>query len=101
MKKKPHEVELLSDTSPDAELVQLEILRRKTPGERLEMVNSLNKTLRGLMMGGIARRDPDFTEKQRQRKLMDLLLGESLAETVFGAADFSSRVSAEELKDDG
>lgn len=96
MKKKPHEVDLLSDTSRDAELVQLEILRKKTPGERMLMVGSLNATVRGFMLGGIALRHPEFTDKQRNRKLMDLLLGESLAETVYGSPDYSSSRAAEE-----
>lgn len=101
MKKKPHEVDLLSDTSRDAELVQLEILRKKTPGERLELADNLSATVRAFMMGGIALRHPDLTEGQRHRKLMDLLLGEPLAETVYGKADYSCRRSTEEIEHDG
>ncbi|MBS1989954.1 MAG: hypothetical protein JSS83_05510 [Cyanobacteria bacterium SZAS LIN-3] len=84
LKKKPHEVKTYSDTSREAELVQLEILRRKSPAEKLQMVNSLNNTMRTLMLSGIALRHPEFNEEQRRRKLMDQLLGEALAKEVYG-----------------
>ncbi len=89
VKKKPHEVKPLSDTSRDAELVQLEILRKKSPAEKLRMVNHLNDTMRRLMMSGIALRHPEFSEDQRRRKLMDQLLGEALAEAVYGPPNYS------------
>ncbi len=86
---KPHEVKPHSDTSPEAELVQLEILRKKTPAEKLQMVSRLNATLRTLMLSGIAMRHPDFSEEQRRRKMMDQLLGETLAEAVYGPPNYS------------
>lgn len=89
MKKKPHEVKPLSDTSREAERVQLEILRKKSPAEKLRMVSDLNDTSRTLMMSGIALRHPELNEQQRRRKLMDQLLGESLAETVYGPPNYS------------
>jgi len=101
VKKKPHEVDLLTDTSRDAELVQLEILRKKTPGERLEMVISLNRTMRALMLSGIALRHPAFNEEQRHRKLMDQLLGEDLAEKVFGQPNYPGNISREATEHNG
>jgi hypothetical protein len=89
LKKKPHEVMPYSDTSREAELVQLEILRKKSPAEKLQMVNSLNNTMRTLMMSGIALRHPEFTKEQCRRKLMDQVLGEALAEAVYGPPDYS------------
>ncbi|MDZ4833448.1 MAG: hypothetical protein SGJ27_06680 [Candidatus Melainabacteria bacterium] len=91
MKKKPHEVKPLSDTSREAEQVQLEILRKKSPAEKLRMVSQLNDTVRTLMMSGIALRHPELNEEQCRRKLMDQVLGETLAETVYGPPNYSIR----------
>jgi hypothetical protein len=88
-KKKPHEVKPHIDTSREAEQVQLEILRKKSPADRLRMVSHLNDTMRTLMMSGIALRHPELNEKQHRRKLMDQLLGETLAEAVYGPSNFS------------
>ena len=88
-KKKPHEVKPLSDTSHEAEQVQLAILRKKSPAEKLKMVSSMNNTMRNLMMSGIALRHPELNEEQRRRKLMDQVLGEALAEAVYGPPNYS------------
>jgi hypothetical protein len=87
--KKPHEVKPYSDTSCEAEQVQLEILRKKSPAEKLQMVNHLNDTMRTLMLSGIAIRNPEFNEEQRRRKLMDQLLGDTLAQAVYGPPNYS------------
>ncbi len=88
-KKKPHEVKPLSDTSREAEQVQLAILRKKSPAEKLKMVSNMNDTMRTLMMSGIALRHPELNEEQCRRKLMDQVLGEALAETVYGPPNYS------------
>lgn len=100
LKKKPHEVKLLSDTSRDAEQVQLEILRKKSPAEKLLMVCQLNNTMRTLMMNGIELRYPKFTDQQRRRKLMDQILGEALAETVYGIPNYDFDEAENRLSDE-
>lgn len=89
--KKPHEVKQLSDTSEEAEQVRLEILRKKSPAEKLQQVCALNNTMRTLMLSGIALRNPHFNEAQRKRMLMDQLLGPKLAEEVYGPPDYEPK----------
>lgn len=87
MKKKPHEMEQVSYISPEFEGVLLRILRTKSIGEKLQIVSRLNNIRRLRMLSEIALNHPEFTEQQQHRKLLDLLLGEKLAETVYGPAN--------------
>jgi len=41
-----------------------EILRRKTPAERLAMVFNCNRTMRLLIAGGACNQHPDWTDEQ-------------------------------------
>jgi hypothetical protein len=83
MSKKPT-VARLTDTSPDAERVQLEVLRAMSPSRKVALVEDANRTARRLAMAGIRMRHPDATEAERNRLLMDIVLGEELAERVYG-----------------
>ena len=74
----------LSDTRAEAEEVLLELLRRKTPAEKLCQVNQLNDTVRTLALSGLRERLGEIDEVQIHRHLADLLLGAELAEKVYG-----------------
>jgi len=75
---------LFADTSPEAEEVLLDLLRRKTAAEKMRMVNQLNTRMRRAVLCGLQQRHPQMTEKQLKRKLADILLGEELATKVYG-----------------
>ncbi|HEY9793196.1 MAG TPA: hypothetical protein V6D22_22540 [Candidatus Obscuribacterales bacterium] len=74
----------LSDTSPEAEEVLINLLRNKTPAEKLDMVCKLNATVRELAIQGIRERHGDISDSQVRRLLSDVLLGQDLALTVYG-----------------
>ena len=71
-----------TDTSPEARAVQLELLRRMSPDERLEKTFSLSNGLRRMAMDAIRRRHPDFDEEQVRIKFIELTYGKDLAEGV-------------------
>ena len=71
---------LHTDTSPEAEAVQLDLLRQAPPWRKLEMTFSLNRSLRELVIANIR----DATPAARQRLFADRCLGPELAEKAYG-----------------
>jgi len=74
----------LTDTSIEAETIQLNLLRQVPPRQKLQMLTQLNQTALRLALVGLHQRYPSATPAQLRRHLADLLLGESLAEEVYG-----------------
>jgi hypothetical protein len=75
---------LFLDTQPQAERVQIELLRRAPPWRKLDIVGQLNQTVRTLALSGLRQRYPQATPQELRRRLADLLLGPSLASAVHG-----------------
>ena len=74
----------LTDTSPEAETVLIDQLRKMPPWRRWEQVRRLNITLRTLALSDIRRLHPQATEAELRRYLADRLLGPELALKVYG-----------------
>jgi hypothetical protein len=68
----------LSDTSPDAEKMQIEIFRRMGPEKRLRSAAHLSETCRTLLQKGIRKRHPTYTEEQVKLAVIRCLLPEDL-----------------------
>ena len=77
----------LSDTSPEAEAVLLTLLRQAPSWRKFKMVGDLNATVKQFALAGIRQRHPKATEREINRHLADLLLGEELAALVYGDWD--------------
>jgi len=77
---------LAADTSPSTEKVQLEIIRRMPSWKKLAVVDDLNETVRAFAISGLKQRHPDASPEQIRRKLAELILGEELANKVYGDA---------------
>lgn len=75
---------LSRDTTPDAEAVQLDVFRRMTPRRKLQLMEDANRNAREMALAGLRLRHPDAGEEALFRRLMDLTLGEELAERAFG-----------------
>jgi hypothetical protein len=83
--RKPHLQErLLSDTTPEAEAVLVQLLRAKSPAEKVKIVCDLNETVRLLAMSGLRKRYPESSETALKRLYASLVLGDELAEKVYG-----------------
>ncbi len=66
------------DTDLAAHRVQIDILRRTAPAERLRIAMQMADEARALTAAGIAARHPDYTTRQVRWALFRLLLGEVL-----------------------
>jgi len=75
---------LLSDTQPEAERVQLALLRQAPPWRKLEMLGQLNQAAHTLAISGLRQRYPQAGAGELRRRLANLLLGETLATQVYG-----------------
>ena len=75
---------LFPDTRPEAEQVQLELLRQAPPWRKLQLLGQLNQTARTLALSGLRQRYPQATPQELRRRLADLLLGQDLAAQVYG-----------------
>ena len=73
-----------TDTQPDAESVQIELMRQAPSWRKLELLGQLNQTVRVLVTSGLRQRYPDATDRELRRRLADLLLGAELAARVYG-----------------
>ena len=73
-----------SDTAPEAEALQIELIRQMPPWKKMAVVGSLNETVKALALGEIKRRHPDAAPAQIRRLLAEMMLGEKLAQKVYG-----------------
>ena len=70
---------MLSDTDPEAERVQIELLRKATVGERIALALSLTATTINLSRRAIAEANPDLDAGQLEIKCVELYYGKRLA----------------------
>jgi hypothetical protein len=74
----------LSDTSPEAERVQIEGLRALPVWRKFELVGELTMTVRQIALAGLAARFPQASPAELNRRLATLCLGTELAERAYG-----------------
>jgi len=75
---------LSRDTSPEAEAVMIGILSRMPAWRRLELLEDACLAARSLARAGLRRRYPEASEPEIDRLLFGLLLGDELADKVYG-----------------
>jgi head-tail adaptor len=73
---------MLTDTHPEAERVQLELLRKKTPAERFALMRSLTAFVTGLSRRSLMQANPDLSEADLRIKIIELQYGKELAQRV-------------------
>ena len=76
---------LLNDTHPDAERVQIALLRQAGACRRLSLTFSLSQQALDLSREAVRRRFPDLTEQEQRLELLALLYGAPLAQQVRAA----------------
>jgi len=77
---------LFPDTSPEAEKVLIDLIRKAPTWRKLEMVGQMNETVRTFALCGLKQRYPNATSEELRRRLADLLLGTELAIHVYGTS---------------
>jgi hypothetical protein len=73
---------MLSDTHPDAERVQIELLRKTAPEERLAQALSLTATVVNLSRQTIAELNPTLGPRDLELKCIEFYHGKALADRV-------------------
>ena len=73
------------DTSPEARRILIEILRRKSPAEKLAMVDDAFATARELTMTGLHLRHPGASSSELEVLYLEHLLGPERARRVLAA----------------
>ena len=70
---------MLTDTHPEAEAVQRELLRRMSASQKLSLVNSLTATVVSLCKQGIRERHPEYSERDVDVHFVEMNYGKDLA----------------------
>ena len=75
---------MLTDTHPDAERVQIQILRAMPSWKKFELISDMIVTSRKLVQAGLHDRFPEAGEVELRRRLATVLLGPEVAAKVYG-----------------
>ncbi len=86
---------LSNDTSPEAEEVQIALLRRATPARRFELVRSLSATTRKLAWQGIRKANPTVSDQEIDLLFVEYHYGRELALSV---GDYLASVEYQQRK---
>ncbi len=77
---RPGVITPLTDTDPEAERVQLELLRRATPERRLRLALSLSGSVVALSRRGLAEKSPGASEEKIGLRFVAVHYGQDLAD---------------------
>ncbi|MDX1964389.1 MAG: hypothetical protein SFX18_14655 [Pirellulales bacterium] len=70
---------LLSDTSPEAERVQIELIRKKSPQERFELMARLTDEIIGIGKQAISRQYPHLSPQEVNYRFVSRNYGAEMA----------------------
>lgn len=71
-----------TDTSPEAERLQLELIGRMTPQQRVEKMWAMSHRARQMAFAAIARRHPEYDEREIRLAFIGLTYGRQLADDI-------------------
>lgn len=74
----------ISDKSPEAESIQIDLLRKAPTWKRLRVAAEMSETIMLLSRIGVARRNPGATPAELRRLAAEAILGPELAFRVYG-----------------
>ena len=75
---------LSEDTSPEAERVLLQLSRKMSPREKLEIASAMSRTLRKLAEVGVRASHPHASEEEVRKRLSARLLPRHLVVAAYG-----------------
>jgi hypothetical protein len=73
-----------ADTSPEAEAIQIDLLRKAPTWKRLRAAAEMSETIMLLSRLGVAKRNPDASPAELRRLEAAAILGPELASKVYG-----------------
>ena len=71
-----------SDTSPEVERVQIELLRKMSPAKKFSLVRSMTRTMIQASRANIQTLHPDADENELRLLFIELYYGKELADRV-------------------
>jgi hypothetical protein len=74
----------LTDTSPEAEGLLIDLLRQTPVWRKLALMGQLNAMAHSLALSNLRRQHPAASEAELRRRLADRLLGTELAAAAYG-----------------
>lgn len=74
----------MNDTSPAAQLRYEELLRQRTPAERLAIAMTLSRAVRELAIAGIRAAHPNASPREVQAELAARMYGSEVKRRLFG-----------------
>jgi hypothetical protein len=74
---------LASDTSLEAERIQVELWRKMSPLQKVRVISDISRTVEQLALAGIRLRHPEASERECFLRLAILKLGRELACRVY------------------
>jgi len=77
---------MLTDTTPEADAVLLQLLRQTPVWRKLQLMDQLNQMAHAMVLSDLRQRYPQATPDELRRLLADRLLGAELAAKVYGPA---------------
>ncbi len=66
------------------EALQIQLWRQASPTRKMHMLAQLNASAHTLALAGLRSRFPQASESELRRRLANLVLGEELAQKVYG-----------------
>ena len=75
---------MISDTHPKIEALQLQLLREAPSWRKANMLGQMFLTMKELAYQGLRQRHPEASENELQRRLASVILGEDIAEQIYG-----------------
>ncbi|MGB6422505.1 MAG: hypothetical protein WBF05_11765 [Anaerolineales bacterium] len=88
----------IADTHPDAERLQIKLLRQAPSWQNLELMGQMFHTIKQLALFGLRQRFPSAAEEVLHRRLADQLLWKEPAEKVFGPLQLSEKSDSDSLE---
>ena len=73
---------MLTDTHPEAEKVQMDLIRRASVAKRISLMRSLTATLIALSRQGIAKANPGMSNQEVDLRWAEINYGKTLADEV-------------------
>ena len=67
-----------SDTTPEADAIQLALFRRMSPGDRVRIAHQMSLDARAITLAAIRQRHPEYDDASARWALFRLLVGDEL-----------------------
>ena len=80
------------DTSPEAERVLIELLRRAPAWRKLRMVEDTNRSVKELLLAGLRERFPQDSPAALRRRLAEHWLGKEISAAAYGPREEPSPI---------